>query len=326
MHAIEAKNLVKRYRRKSGLVRRRVREVLALRGVTFTVEKGEVFGLLGPNGAGKTTTVKIISTILLPDDGEARVMGHDVVTEADEVRKLIGVSLSVERGFWYVMSGRENLTYFGLLRGLRGAELQQRIDHVLKLVGLDRVADKPVEEYSLGMKAKLALARALLHDPEVLILDEPTLGLDPTAARRVRELLVMLAKEEGKTIFITTHNMYEAEIICDRVAIIHSGRIIAIGTPHELKRLIIGYVPVVVVGWGPTEAIEDIVKTTGLRYTIDARGDRVRLRLLAPSGEEEKLLARLVSSLVSRRFHVIEARVEEPSLEDVFIKLVSSGS
>ncbi|MEM4811081.1 MAG: ABC transporter ATP-binding protein, partial [Thermofilum sp.] len=150
------------------------------------------------NGAGKSTLVKILATVLLPDSGTARILGHDIVEERREVRRLIGVMLSVERGFFLKLTGRENLKYFGMLYGLSGSALEKRVQEVLREVGLLKNADKPFEEYSLGMKARLGIARALLNDPEVLILDEPTLGLDPVSARRVRALIRSLAKEGGK--------------------------------------------------------------------------------------------------------------------------------
>ena len=320
MYAIEAEKLVKRYIVRKGFLRKKSITVEALKGVSLKVERGEIFGLLGPNGAGKTTTVKIISTILLPDEGTARVLGYDVVSEADRVREVIGLSLSVERGFWYVMTGLENLIYFGLLRGMSVREARKRAMELLELVGLSKAANKPVEQYSLGMKARLALARALLHDPEVVILDEPTLGLDPAAARRMRELLLELSKRESKTIFLTTHNMVEAELICNRVAIINKGRIVVEGKPPELKRLVAEYVPLVIRGWGEPEAFRRAAERLGLRYNARVRGELVEARFLAPVGEEEKLLATLVSTLVSMGVRVAEARVEEPTLEDVFIK------
>ncbi|WP_256205055.1 ABC transporter ATP-binding protein [Aeropyrum camini] len=230
---IEASNLVKRF--VSGRIRRRVVE--ALRGVSFRVYKGEIYSFLGPNGAGKTTTVRILATLLDPDGGEARVAGFDVVKERWEVRRRIGVMLSVERGFYWKLTGRENLYYFGRLYGIPSRELKSRIEEVLDIVGLKDLggADKPFEEMSLGMKARLGLARVLLKDPEVLILDEPTLGLDPASARTIRGVIKRLASE-GRTIFITTHNMVEAELVSDRAAIIVGGRIAMEGTPDELKK------------------------------------------------------------------------------------------
>ncbi|MEM2218318.1 MAG: ABC transporter ATP-binding protein, partial [Thermofilaceae archaeon] len=223
------------YTREGGLLfRGKKRVVEALKSISFEVRRSEVFGLLGPNGAGKTTTIKILSTLLLPDSGEAWVNGYHIVNEANKVRESIGVSLYSDRGFYWKLSGRENLMYFARLYHLERGYAKSRIDYLLKLLDLEADADRLVEEYSTGMKSKLNVARALLQDPPVLFLDEPTIGLDPTAARKVREVIMELRKE-GKTILLTTHNMYEAELLCDRVAIISKGRIIAIGTPSELK-------------------------------------------------------------------------------------------
>ncbi|PNV77464.1 MAG: ABC transporter ATP-binding protein, partial [Thermoproteota archaeon] len=205
--AIVARELVKIYRTKKG---RRKEEIRALDGVSFKAEKGEIFGLLGPNGAGKTTTVKILSTILTPDSGEAFIDGKSVLKEKEDVRKVIGVTFTVEKGFYNKLTGKENLIYFGVLRGMSFSDARRRADELLDLVGLSDDKNRLFEEYSLGMRAKLAIARTLMHDPPVLILDEPTIGLDPIAARNVRNLLAELRKE-GKTILLTTHNMREAE-------------------------------------------------------------------------------------------------------------------
>ncbi len=331
--AIIARGLVKRYvtYERKGFLRRVKKTVEALRGVDLETRWGEVFGLLGPNGAGKTTTVKILSTLLLPDDGWARVAGYDVVNEYIEVRRRIGVVLSVERGFFWKLTGRENLRYFAMLRGLRGAELEKRVDEVLRLVSLTELgaADKLYEEYSLGMKARLALARALVHDPPILILDEPTLGLDPPSARRIRELIVRLAREEGKAVLVTTHNMYEAELICDRVAVIAKGRIIAMGSPEELKSLIAKEVPVIVRFSSRGKLVEAPSLEAKLRrelgvekfsLSVDGEGRNV-LRVLARSGEEEETIARVVGLLSGLGYRVRSIEVAKPSLEDVFIAL-----
>ncbi|MEM1529861.1 MAG: ABC transporter ATP-binding protein, partial [Desulfurococcaceae archaeon] len=210
-YAVEAVNLVKKYRTKKrlGLFKSAVEVVEALRGVSFKAGYGEVVGLLGPNGAGKTTTIKILATLLLPDSGEARVAGYDVVKEADKVRKNIGLMLTVERGFYGKLTGRENLEYFATLYGMSGGKAKERINYLIKLLELDRLGGdyKLYEEFSLGMKARLSLARALLSDAPILLLDEPTLGLDPPSARKIRELVKELAHHGGKAILYTTHNM-----------------------------------------------------------------------------------------------------------------------
>ncbi|RLF19705.1 MAG: ABC transporter ATP-binding protein, partial [Thermoprotei archaeon] len=298
--AIEAIGLVKRYMtyERIGLFRRRRRVVEALKGISFNVRKGEVFGLLGPNGAGKTTTVKILATLLLPDQGTARVMGYDVVEEANEVRKVIGVSLTVEKGFFWKLTGRENLKYFGMLYGLDGQALERRVNELLKMLGLDDLgaSDKLYEEYSLGMKARLSLARALLTDPPVLILDEPTLGLDPPSARSLRELLVRLAHEQGKTVLVTTHNMFEAEIICDRVAIINEGLILAVDTVKGLKKKVAEDVSLEIglilpAKISSSELLEKIRSATGCPCTLLHGEEMHKLKIVAPSEEVDEVTA-----------------------------------
>ncbi len=335
VNAIEAKGLVKNYVTwdRRGFFKRKKRIVKALKGVSFNVIRGEVFGLLGPNGAGKTTTVKIITTLLLPDEGKATVMGYDVVSEAEKVREVIGVTLSVEKGFFWKLTGRENLKYFGMLRGLKGRELDRRVEEVLELVGLKELgaSDKLYEEYSLGMKARLALARALLHDPPILILDEPTIGLDPMSARTIRELLVKLAREEDKTVLITTHNMFEAELICDHVAIINDGRIVAYGTIGELKRRAADRLAVEMIIAAPHTILGDlearISKLIGIRELglEPLEEGRARLRIVVKPGEEEVIIAKSIEAFYSNGIKVYQVRVHEPTLEDVFI-LLTKGS
>ena len=313
---------------RKGLIKKERKEVHALRGVSFSVRRGEVFGLLGPNGAGKTTTVKILSTLLLPDDGKAWVMGHDVVEEAPEVRKLIGVSLTVEKGFFWKLTGRENLAYFGMLYGLNGQELRNRVNGVLELVGLTglEAADKLYEEYSLGMKARLSIARALITDPEVLILDEPTLGLDPPSARTLRELLVKLAHEEGKTVLVTTHNMFEAEILCDRVAIINEGKIIALDEVESLKRSLSGRVSLEVIASPPADVpisslLEEMRRTLGVPSDAFPEEGVVRLKMVQSPERIEETTSRVLEILHRRGCRVRRVEVKEPTLEDVFIHL-----
>jgi len=334
--AIKAKGLVKKYItwERRGFIRRTKRIVEALKGVSFNVERGEVFGLLGPNGAGKTTTVKIITTLLLPDEGKAEVLGYDVVEEAEKVREVIGVTLSVEKGFFWKLTGRENLKYFGMLRGLKGEELDKRVEYVLKLVGLDELgaSDKLYEEYSLGMKARLALARALLHDPPILILDEPTIGLDPASARTIRELLVRLAREEDKTVLITTHNMFEAELICDHVAIIDKGKIIAYGVVEELKRKVADRISIELLVTIPRNIIDDVEeKIIALLNIMEialepVEGGKTKVRIVAKPGEEEYIIEKLVEWFYSNNIRIHQVRVREPSLEDVFIILTRGKS
>jgi len=328
--AIVVRDLMKTYVTylRKGLFGRERKEVVALRGISFDVLSGEVFGLLGPNGAGKTTTVKILSTLLLPDKGEARVLGFDVVKEANKVRKVIGVSLSVEKGFFWKLTGRENLIYFGMLYGMNGPSLKKRVNEVLNLVGLESlgVSDKLYEEYSLGMKARLSIARALLTDPELLILDEPTLGLDPPSARTLRELLVRIAHEKGKTVLVTTHNMFEAEIVCDRVAIINEGRIVAVDKVESLKQKVADRISLEISAKLPADVsakflVSLIREKTGMPSEAFAEDEGFRIKVVTPPSESRDVTSAVLKLLHENRCSIRRVEVKEPTLEDVFIQL-----
>jgi ABC-2 type transport system ATP-binding protein len=195
---IEANGLVRVYRSSSGLIRKKKKETLAVDRVTFSVDKGELFGMLGPNGAGKTTTIKMLTTLLTPTGGNATVLGFDVLKEPVEVRKRIGLILGGERGLYYRVTGRQNLKYFADLYGVPMSIRDKRIQEVLDMVGLTEKADTQVEDYSRGMKQKLHIAKGIIHDPEVLFMDEPTIGLDPQASRETRKLTKDLIAQ-GKT-------------------------------------------------------------------------------------------------------------------------------
>lgn len=208
--------------------------IVAVKGVSFEVRPGEVFGFLGPNGAGKTTTIRMLSTLLEPSTGNAYICGHDVGTEAMEARAKLGAVLAGDRSLYWKLSGRENLEYFATLYRVPSREIPKRIDEVLQRMHLLDRADEMVERYSTGMKQRLALARSLLADPPVLLLDEPTLGLDPQSARNLRDIVLEL-KDEGRAILLTTHYMEEADLLSDRIAIIDHGEIIALDTPERLK-------------------------------------------------------------------------------------------
>ncbi|MFN3267818.1 MAG: ATP-binding cassette domain-containing protein, partial [Zestosphaera sp.] len=277
-----------------------------------------------PNGAGKTTTIKILSTLLLPDSGEVRIGGFDVVKEASKVRKLIGVMLSVEKGFYGKLTGRENLIYFGSLYGLSGVELKRRVDEMMELVGLKELEaeDKLYEEYSTGMKARLSLARALLKDPPVLLLDEPTLGLDPMSARKVRDLVKSLAFREGKAVIYTTHNMFEAELVCDRILLINKGLIVASGTPEELKKKVSDIKTVILQvrkSAGNLNAflskLTDITIGNIVTEELDVNYIEIKFNVRAA----EELLDTIIKLLTTEGLSMSSFKVVEPTLEDVFI-------
>ncbi len=226
-------------------------QVRALQGVSLEVLPGEIFGLLGPNGAGKTTLLKILSCLITPTAGTARVSGHDVTSAHHRVRSSIGLVTSDERSFYWRLSGRENLHFFAALYNVDRGKARARCQALLEKMDLTEKADQPFMEYSTGTKQRLAVARALLHDPPVLFMDEPTRSLDPTAARHLREFIAnTLNKKEGKTILLATHNLPEAESLCSRLAILHLARVRRMGTVEEVR------------SWGSTRE----------RYTIEVRG------------------------------------------------------
>jgi ABC-2 type transport system ATP-binding protein len=242
--AVETKDLVKVFERGRRTIWQRVRRepdkrdrFRAVDGIDLVVEPGEIFGLLGPNGAGKTTTMKMLATLLIPTSGTIRVLGIDPLERPREVRARLGAMLSGERSLYWKLTGRENLEYFAALYHVPPGETKARIAAVLTAVKLADRAEDYVERYSTGMRQRLALARALLPDPPLVVLDEPTVGLDPQSSRDLRDRVREL-KAQGRTVLLTTHYMEEADQLCDRVAIIDHGRIVALDTPAALKRTI----------------------------------------------------------------------------------------
>ena len=214
------------------------RIVVAVDRVSFSVQEGEIFGVLGPNGSGKSTLIRLMATLLLPDEGSIQVFGHDVVRESMQVQRLIN-RVSVEASFFKKLSPMENLLYGARLYGMEGGETRRRVLEILTRLGLEkRSIYQPMEEMSRGMQQKVAIARALLSRPRLLLLDEPTTGLDPRSKREVQAVIRELNEERGTTMLLTTHDMIEADTLCDRVAIIDSGKIVALDTPQALKRII----------------------------------------------------------------------------------------
>lgn len=214
-------------------------EVIAVNNLSFSVNRGEVFGILGPNGAGKTTLLKCLSTLILPDSGTASILGYDLLKAPEQIRKYIGITFSTDRALYWKLTAYENLRYFSALYNMDKAESKKRINELIDFVGLKNDMHVMVEKFSSGMKQKLSLARALLHNPLIMFLDEPTLGLDPSFSKSIRECIKYnLSREQGKTIILSTHYMEEADFLCDRVAIMNKGKIVAIDTPENLKKSI----------------------------------------------------------------------------------------
>jgi ABC-2 type transport system ATP-binding protein len=241
-YAIEGFELEKSFAKKRSLMELLTKpfgtpgRIHALRGVDLHVKTGEIFGLLGPNGAGKTTLVKILSCLILPDRGRALIGGCDVRHE-NKVKARLGLVHSDERSFYWRLSGRDNLRFFARLYDVPGKRIESRIDELLHKVGLAEAAPRRFSDYSSGMKQRLAIARALLHDPPILLMDEPTRSLDPSASLALRSLIKdELSGRDGKTILLATHNLREAEVLCDRIAILVQGTVRQVGTIAEVRR------------------------------------------------------------------------------------------
>src|SRR5689334_12513819 len=316
MAVIEAIELRRTYRTSTGVIRRKPLEVEAVRGISFSVEHGELFGLLGPNGAGKTTTIKMLITLLLPTSGQARVLGRDVVQDAREVRKRIGYVFGGDRGLYERLSARDNLRYFAELYGVSGKAQRVRIDEVLELVGLTGREQERVEGYSRGMRQRLHIARGIIHDPEVVFLDEPTIGVDPVGARELRATIGGLV-QSGKTVLLTTHYMFEADTLCDRVAVIAKGRLVAEGTPRELKTHVVDRTVLEVEVFGVDDAT--VRRLRGLpgvtSVSVEDREQAQVLTIQSPHGLE--LTATLTEHLNGTEIGRIAAR--EPTLEDAYV-------
>ena len=234
MSILEARDLRRTFTTTTGVLRRNRKQVEAVRGVSFAIEPGELFGLLGPNGAGKTTTIKMLITLLLPTAGSANILGLDVVRDAREVRRHIGYVFGGDRGLYERLSAQDNLRYFAELYAVPARDQRARIGELLELVGLTGREKERVEGFSRGMRQRLHIARGLLHDPALLFLDEPSIGIDPVGARELRATIAGL-RSAGKTILLTTHYMFEADELCDRIAVLSQGELVAEGTPAQLK-------------------------------------------------------------------------------------------
>jgi ABC-2 type transport system ATP-binding protein len=306
--AIEAQEVTKTFR--SGWLRRR--ETAALCGVSLSVERGTIFGLLGPNGAGKTTLLSILATLLVPDGGVARVLGLDVARDASELRARLNMA-SGRPSFLWSLRVEEIITFYARLYGLHGARLRRRVDGLIEQYELEPFRTSHYNELSTGLKQRVALAKALVNDPELLFLDEPTLGLDPDVSVRVRQHVADLRRDQGMTIVLTTHYMREAEELCDEIGFIKAGRILARGTADALKRQL---------GLGAVVALKLEPRPAWLR---DAPGI---LRCTEADGwiecavdDPEKRVPELLRAFAKDGIEVRNLQVHEPELEEVFVEL-----
>lgn len=319
MPAIELEGIRRVFRTTTGVLRRRAKQITALDGVTFAVEPGEFLGVVGPNGAGKTTLIKILTTLLIPTAGRATVLGLDVVREAKRLRPQIGFVFGGERGLYLRLSGRDNLRYFADLYGVPVQETRPRIEELLALVGLRDRADERVEGYSRGMKQRLHLARTLLHRPRLLFLDEPTIGLDPIGARELRETMSEL-HATGTTIVLTTHYMFEADALCNRIAVIDTGRLIALGTPQELKRLVSDQSVVELELFGAGESELGRLRALDFVESVVVEQRELRQIIRVQTSLGDRAVPRLIAALPGTE--VGRATVREATLEDAYVRLV----
>ncbi len=309
MLAVEVRDLSKTFR--SGWFPRRLTR--ALRGVSLAIPRGAIWGLLGPNGAGKTTLLSILATLLLPDAGRVTVLGHDVVREAGAVRSRLNMA-SGNSNFIWSLRPPEILAFYARLYGLYGRALARKVDELLALAELEPHRKVPYHELSTGLKQRLALAKSLVNDPELLFLDEPTLGLDPDVSMRMRAQIKALREERGTTILLTTHYMREAEELCDEIAFIKSGQIPARGTADALKRQI-GIGDVIALRLDPPSCN----RLADLPGVLECTSQDGRMECIVDSAD--KRLPEILRWLHEQGVVVRDVDVHEPDLEEVFVEL-----
>jgi ABC-2 type transport system ATP-binding protein len=288
----------------------------AVDGLTFTVEPGEVFGLLGPNGAGKTTTVRLLNGILPPSAGTARVFGLDPATQGDSIRRKTGV-LTETPALYERLSARENLEFFATLQAIPDSDMSRRVDEMLEFFELSLRARDKVETFSKGMKQRLALARALIHKPPLLFLDEPTSGLDPEAAQQVNDMIASLSRASGQTVVLATHNLFEAQRLCNRVAIMNKGKILALGSLKDLARKLwpVTWVDITFHVKPKEDAAESLKSTRGV---IQASMDG---EVLSVQVEAEAVIPEVVRRLVQDGEAVLRVHPRDYTLEDIYFAL-----
>jgi ABC-2 type transport system ATP-binding protein len=324
LYAVETERLTKRFRQLKGyrdLIMYPLRRpsAVAVENVTLRVREGELVGVLGENGAGKTTLLRMLSTTLLPTSGRASVHGHDVVMEPHAVRAKIGLVSGDERSFYWRLSGRRNLEYFAALYHLRRHAAKRRIDTLLEALGATSYADRRFDSYSSGMRQKFAIARAMLTEPSVLFLDEPTRALDPIAADEVRQYVTEeILGRLGHTVLLATHTLAEAQALSDRIAIIRHGKVFAEGTIAELtERMTLSNTVELVLGGASDEVSETIRRTEGVgAVTVlpEQEGTRIRVNFAAADGTLDRLLRAVIDS--GAQIHSCIS--QRPTLDDVY--------
>ena len=319
-YAIEANALHKEFKTRVSFWSGKTKTTLAVEDVSFNVHKGELFGLLGPNGAGKTTTIKMLSSLLLPTTGSASILGLDVVKETHAVRKKIGFTFGGARGLYSRLTALDNLRYFAELYALEPSITKKRITELLEIVGLSDRSEDRVETFSSGMQQRLHLARALLHDPELIFLDEPTVGIDPVGARELRKTVKKLINQ-GKTILLTTHYMAEAEELCDRIAIIKNGSIVELDTPDALKKRISGdtLINIEISSKNFIPFQEQLQKLNG-RMALEVTDEYPNKKIAISTTEPETVMKLLTGYLSTQQIQGLEVRKQ--TLEDVYVSII----
>jgi len=320
--AVETESLTRVFNPKK---KKEGKSVKALDSVDLRIERGELFGLLGPNGAGKTTLLKILSTLLLPTSGKAYVAGFDVEKDFQEVRKRINMVSGGEISGYGLLTVRENLWMFTQFYGMKSAVAFKQIDSMLELFGMVDKKNEKVRTLSTGMRQKMNVIRGFVTDPDILFLDEPTLGLDVNASRVIRDYIVeWVEKKPDKTVLLTTHYMAEADQLCDRVAIIDDGKILACDAPDTLKRLVktSTMLKIDVTLLNNKSVLDKIPGVEKFTYTDDPASNLTSLKFLL---QDESAVSDIVSEIVHSGAKILALRKTEPTLEDVFIKMVGKG-
>ena len=307
--AIRAEGIYKTFR--SGW--RGKKEKLVLKGINLQIEEGEIFGILGPNGAGKTTLLSILSTLLLPDRGRVEILGIDGLQDGHRIREKVNMS-SGNANFLWSLTVQENLQFYGMLYGLTGKEREEKVKQLISLFNLEEHRDVPFDRLSTGMKQRLSLAKSLLNDPVVLFLDEPTVGLDPSVSIWIRDQIRSIQKEKRMTVLLTTHNMREAEYLCNRIAFLKSGEIVTTGTAEALKRMVrIG--DLVRIEYKGKVSEDELVRAEGvINYTLSDNFCEIMV------DEGEKRLGPLVAIFSQSGAQIKKVTLGQTDLEDVFIE------
>ena len=315
---IQVQNVKRNYKIKEGKWKKVKREVQAVKGISFDVKEGEIFGIFGPNGAGKTTTIKMLTTMLIPTSGDINILGLNPENQHKALRPHINFILGGERNLYWRLSAYDNLAYFADLYKIPRDIQKERIPQLLKLVELEEAADRKVDTFSKGMKQRLQIARGLLNNPKILFLDEPSIGLDPVSARKLRQILKEL-NAQGTTIVLTTHYMYEADELCDRIAFIDKGEIIAIDTPENLKAStsMLSVVECQLTDCTREYCLQQIKKANFSNVEVSEIETGVQLRIQAE--EPQKVVTWLYNQA---DLNVQDLTITKATLEDAYIKLI----